>query len=84
MNIHVKIFPIAGLCNQSQDLELALENGSLDELLVRIQKRLDTDTDLRKTETLMFLYNGRVLDKHKDVVLSDGGELWLLPLLSGG
>ena len=94
MKVHVKIFPIAGLCNQSQKLELALEEGHFSEMLMCLQGRLGANLDnnpddcsgdgFDKFEKLMFMHNGRALGKCKDVVFQDGDQLWLLPLLSGG
>ena len=71
-----------GLCNQTQKLDVPLEEGSFSEVLAFLERRLSVS--LEKLEKLMFLHNGRGLDKRKDVVLCDGDELWLLPLLSGG
>ena len=82
MNVHIKVFPIAGLCDQTRRLELALENGSMGELQSLLHKELDLD--MSKFETLMFMHNGRALDRRRDVVFDDGDELWLLPLLCGG
>ena len=94
MKVHIKVFTIAGLCNQSQKLELALENGSFSEMLIRLQGRLGANLGNNpdycsgdgsdKFEKLMFMHNGRALGKCKDVVFKDGDQLWLLPLLSGG
>ena len=82
MKVQVKVFPITGLCNQSQKLELALGNGNFSEVLTLLAEKLGVSFD--KFEKLMFLHNGRGLDRKKDVVLCDGDELWLLPLISGG
>ena len=82
MRMHIKIFPIAGLCDQQQELELSLEVGCMSELETLLQKRLSAD--LRKIEELMFLHNGYRLDKNEDVVFQDGDQLWLLPQISGG
>ena len=82
MTVHVKVFPIAGLCDETQKLELALEEGNMDELLMQLQECLKTDQ--LKTEALMFMHNGRTLNRSKDVAFRDGDEVWLMPLLSGG
>ena len=83
MTVHIKLFPIAGICNQSQEMELALEEGKLGEALTKLYERLGVDLDV-KLEKLMLLHNGRALDMRKNVVFQDGDRLWLLPLLSGG
>ena len=82
MMVHIKVFPSVGLCDETQKLEVTLEEGSMSELQTLLQKRLGIT--LQKMESLMFLHNGRALDKYKDIVFRDGDELWLLPLLSGG
>ena len=82
MIVFIKIFPSVGVCNQTQKLEIALKNGSFCELLTLLEGKLNVS--LEKLEKLMFVHNGRGLDRQKDVVLCDGDELWLLPLLSGG
>ena len=81
MKVHIKIFPIVGICDQSQKLELPLEEGNLSEALALLEGRLGMNC---KIETLMFLHNGRALDCRKDAVFQDGDQLWLMPLLSGG
>ena len=82
MNVHIKIFPIAGLNNKKQELEIALEEGNLNEALNQLQERLGVN--FREMKTLMFLHNGKGLVKHEDNVFREGDQLWLLPLLSGG
>ena len=84
MKVHVKVFPIAGVNDQSQKIEILLGEGSLSEALMHLQERLCPGSNPGKLEKLMFLHNGRYLDRHKDAVFQDGDELWLLPLLSGG
>ena len=92
MKVHIKIFPIVGICDQSQKLELPLEEGNLSEALALLEGRLGVNLGINsggihsacKIETLMFLHNGRRLDSRKDAVFRDGDQLWLLPLLSGG
>ena len=84
MKVHIKIFPIAGLCNQSQKMELLLADGSFKEVLMLLQERLSLDKSLDNSGKLMFLHNGRNLDTRKDTVFKDGDQLWLLPLISGG
>ena len=82
MKVHIKVFPIAGLCSQSQNLDLALEQGSFNEMLMGLQSRLGVNQG--KFVNLMFLHNGRALDRRNDVIFQDGDQLWLLPLISGG
>ena len=82
MKIQVKIFPCDGLCSESEELEIQLEEGRLGELIALINKRLGTD--LSKIEKLMFLRNGRAIDREQDTVLLDGDKIWLLPQISGG
>ena len=82
MNVHVKIFPIAGLCDKTQKLAIVLKNGTMDELLEHVQEQLGVT--LYETETIIFLHNGCALDRHKETVFKDGDQLWLLPLISGG
>ena len=82
MNVHVKIFPIAGLSDKTQKLVLALKNGTMSELLAHLQEQLGVT--LNKTKTIIFLHNGCALDRYKETVFKDGDQLWLLPLISGG
>ena len=83
MTVHIKLFPIAGVCNQSQELELILEEGKLGEVLANLHERLGVNLAV-KLEKLMLLHNGCALGNRKDVAFQDGDRLWLLPLLSGG
>ena len=82
MNVQIKIFPIAGLCDQAQKLELALEDGGMGELLRSLQDQLGVN--LSENETIMFLHNGRALDRREETVFHDGDQLWLMPQISGG
>ena len=82
MKVRVNIFPIAGLCDRKQELEIALEEGSIGELHTHLEDRLGVNP--RTIKSLMFLYNGRALDERDNVALSDGDTLWLLPQISGG
>ena len=83
MKVNIKIFPIAGLSEQRREMEIALEeNGGMGELLARLQEQLDVN--LQKIEALMFLHNGRGMDKSENVIFQDGDQLWLLPQISGG
>ena len=81
MKANIKVFPIAGLCEKSLKLEIALEKGTLDEIFEFLQGRFGENL---KTETLMLMHNGRRLDLNNNTVFKDGDQLWLLPLLSGG
>ena len=82
MTVHIKVFPIAGVCDQSQKLDISLEQGNLTEALSLLEVRLGVC--FSKPEKLMLMHNGRGLDRRKNTVLEDGDQLWLLPLLSGG
>ena len=82
MKVLVKVFPAAGLCDQTQELEITLEEGSLSELLTLLQERLSVNPG--KIEELMFVHNGRAMDRREDVLFQDGDQLWLMPMLSGG
>ena len=81
MNVYIKIFPIAGLCDETRKLELTLEEGSMSEVLTNLREQFNVNP---KIEELMFLHNGRALNRHKNTVFRNGDELWLLPMLSGG
>ena len=81
MKVSVKVFPIAGLCDRRQELELALEGGSMGELEALLFERLGAAP---KTKAFTFLLNGRGVGKRESVVLRDGDNLWLLPQISGG
>jgi len=82
MKINVKMFPIAGICDAAREMEFALREGNLNELLACVQKETG-DTPL-PLETLMFLHNGRGLDIHENAQFSDGDRLWIMPMISGG
>ena len=88
MMIFLKVFPIVGVCDQSQELEIAFEKNKMNEVLTHLEERVGFSL-ADKFEKLMLLHNGQVLDKDvlnrsKEVVFEDGDRLWLLPLLSGG
>jgi hypothetical protein len=99
MNVKLKIYPIAGLCDSSMEMEMALEEGSLAELLKQVWNLLGVKAPA-STEGLMLLLNGRFVDlpdcAHEDVPegthdgtymdtrLEDGDQVWLMPQLSGG
>ena len=82
MKVHVKVFPIAGLCEQRREMDFSLENGGMGELEPLLERELGVSLD--KIKSLMFLHNGRGLDEPENVVLCDGDLLWLLPQISGG
>ena len=82
MKVFIKVFPSAGVCDQTQKLEIALKDGSMGELRMSLQERLGVNPG--KIEELMFVHNGRALDRRKETVFGDGDQLWLLPMLSGG
>ena len=82
MKVHVKVFPTAGLCDETKKVDIDLEEGNMSELQLQLQEQLGASP--HQIEGLMFLHNGFSLDKHKEVAFQDGDQLWLLPLLSGG
>ena len=82
MKVQVSVFPIAGLCNEKQEIELAMEEGNMGELETLLFNRLGVK--LQKAEALMFMLNGRGLGRDEEVVFCDGDKLWLLPQISGG
>ena len=82
MIVQVKVLPVAGLCDQKQEMEIALEEGSMTELDARLEERLGVNP--RTIKSLMFLHNGRGFDGLADVTFADGDQLWLLPQISGG
>ena len=82
MKVNIRVFPIAGLCNQRLEMALALEEGSMNELLRLLSGQLGVN--LPETGAFMFLHNGRGLDRYEDVFFQDGDQLWLLPRISGG
>ena len=82
MKIYVKIFPIAGICEASREMEFSLSDGNLNELLKCIREEMSTAP--LPLDTLMFLLNGRGLDLNENVQFHDEDRLWILPLISGG
>jgi sulfur carrier protein ThiS len=78
----MKVFPNTGLCNKAEELEIALEEGSWNELIEFLQNW--SGTDLNEIQNLMFLNNGHALDRHSDTVFADGDKLWLMSQISGG
>ena len=81
MNISVKIFPIANLCDSKQEFEAALAEGALSELLVHLNERFGAD--FRRGD-VMLLHNGRSIDLNAEAKLQNGDKVWLMPHLSGG
>jgi len=82
MKVQVKIFPVAGLCDQKRELEITLEEGNMNELEVHLEERMGVNP--RVIKSLMFLHNGRAMGEQENVVFKDGDLLWLLPQISGG
>ena len=82
IKVRVRIFPIAGVCNSTLDIEIELEEGNLYELMKRLQDRLGLAANV--PETLMLLHNGHSLDINKAAQFLNGDQLWLMPRLSGG
>jgi len=81
MNVNVKIFPIAGLNESTQVMDITLNEGSPGELLEILSGRLGADP---RERSIMVLVNGQCIDVESDVVLSNGDMIWLMPRLSGG
>jgi len=82
MKIFVKMFPIPGICTESREMEFALCEGNLNELLVCLQEQVGAIT--LPLETLMFLHNGRGVDINENLQFRDEDRLWILPQISGG
>ena len=81
MNVIVKVFPIAGLSDETQEMAVTLSDGNLCELIALIQKRLDADL---RVSNIMILHNGHSIDIDNDTALENGDRVWLMPRLSGG
>jgi len=82
MKVHIRISPIAGFCEQRQEIEVVLKHGSKSEVETLLYNKLGVNPF--NMEAIMFLLNGRGLEPREDVVFQDGDQLWLLPQLSGG
>ena len=81
MKVSVKVFPIAGVSDAAQELEVTLSGEKLSELIAFLQQRFSVDP---RDESIMILHNGQALDSYVDVILSEGDRLWMMPCLSGG
>jgi len=81
MSIHVKVFPIAGVCDAAQVMDVTLNEGCLSELMTILTRQLGTDP---RKQGIMILNNGQSLDVDADASLNDGDNLWVMPRLSGG
>ena len=81
MKVSVKVFPITGVSDAAQELEITLSEGNLSELIAILQLRFRVDPH---DESIMILHNGQALDSYADVILSNGDQLWMMPCLSGG
>ena len=84
MKVRIKIFPGTGLSDKSQEQEIYLNEGRLNELIAELQERLGVDLFDSLDERLMLLHNGRALGKCENVIFKDEDQLWLLPRISGG
>jgi len=82
MKVHVKMFSIPGICEASREMEFALCEGDLKELLNLLQEEVG-DAPL-PLDNLLILHNGRALVKNENAQFSDGDDLWILPQISGG
>jgi len=81
MKIYVKIFPIAGVSDAAQEMEVTLAEGKLSELITLLQNRIGSDLSER---SIMLLHNGQSLNIDDDVILTEGDRVWAMPRLSGG
>ena len=81
MRVNVKVYPIAGVSDATQEMEVALTEGNLNELMTLLQERLGAGLC---EKSVMILYNGQALDLKADVVFSNGDQLWVMPCISGG
>ena len=81
MKVSLKIYPIAGVSDVTQELEITLSEGKLCELIEFVKKQFGIDPC---EENIMIINNGQALDSYTDVPLCDGDSLWLMPCLSGG
>ena len=81
MKVSVKVFPIAGVSDAAQELDVTLSEGNLSELIAILQQRFSVDPH---DERIMILHNGQAIDSYADEILSDGDRIWMMPCLSGG
>ena len=58
MKIIVKIFPIAGISDAAQEMEVTLTEGNLSEAIAYLNQRFNTDM---LDDSIMILHNGRAL-----------------------
>jgi len=79
MKIYTRIFPIAGLFDATQELEITLTEGSPGKLMKSLNQLLDTDLD---DKDVIILRNGQSLDINTP--LSDEDQIWVIHCLSGG
>jgi molybdopterin converting factor small subunit len=82
MKVKIKVFPIAGLCDQSMALDLDPEEGGMSGLIMCLRERLGKNP--LEIENIMFVHNGRLISRLEDAVLLDGDKLWMMPQVSGG
>ena len=82
MNVHIKVFPITGLSEQRQEMELTLEEGNMGELKSLLFDRLGRKPD--NSQAYMFLLNGCGMEDWEKAAFRDGDRLWMLPQISGG
>ena len=81
MKIYTRIFPIAGLLDATQELEVTLTEGSPGELMKSLNQLLDTDLC---DKDILILHNGQSLDIKSNTLLSDEDQIWVINCLSGG
>ena len=81
MKIYVRIFPIAGLFDATQELEVKLIEGRLSELMNSLNQSLGADL---LDKDILILHNGHSLDIKSDTLFSDGDQIWIIHCLSGG
>ena len=82
IHVHVIVYPIAGLCDVTRELDVALDEGGFRELSARLREQFGVT--FREIKEIMFLHNGCGLDISEDTVFKDGDQLWLMPKILGG
>ena len=81
MNINVKVFPIADICDSTQEFYETLTEGHLSELMELLRHRYNTNLT---EKAIMILHNGKSLDLAEDPKLENNDQLWIMPVLSSG
>jgi len=82
MKVYVKMLPFPGICDAARDMEFALREGNIKELLICVQEELGAAS--LPLEMLLFLRNGHGLDIHENVQFHDEDHFMILPQIEGG